>query len=72
MGPCVICGEKSMNIDSIILENGKAYLLVLRDKYCATCAAKRIEELTKTIKEKGNILSIISELKYFEELKQIE
>jgi len=50
MGPCVICGEKSMNIDSIILENGKAYLLVLRDKYCATCAAKRIEELTKTIR----------------------
>lgn len=72
MGPCVICGERAMSIDSIIFENGKAFLLVLRDKYCAVCAAKRIEELTKTVKERKNILSIISNLEYFEELKEIE
>lgn len=72
MGSCVICGEKAVNIDSIILEKEKAFLLVLRDNYCITCAAKRIEELTKLVKERKNPFSIISNLKYFEELKEIK
>ncbi len=71
MGPCVICGEKGVSIESIILERNRAFLLVLRDKYCTECAAKRIEELTKIAKERRNTFSIVTNLQYFEELKEI-